>query len=430
MKIAIVGTGIAGNVAAYHLSQDHQVTVFEANDYVGGHTHTHDIEWKGQRYALDTGFIVFNYQTYPLFTKLLEELNVSIRPSSMSFSVKCERSGLEYNGTTLNTLFAQRRNLLRPSFYRMIRDILRFNREAPLFLSSTDFHTTLGEYLTNGRYGEDFIERYLIPMGAAIWSADPTQMSSMPAQFFIRFFHNHGMLSVDNRPTWYVIEGGSKEYVKKLTASFHHCIRINSPVEKITRNLAFVSIKVKNQPAEQFDSVFLATHSNQALQLLDDATPLEHEVLQPMTYQENEAVLHTDERMLPLCRRAWAAWNYHIPAKEQNRVAVTYDLNILQNLHAPVQFCVTLNNSHGIDPTKIIKRLTYFHPVFSAESVLAQQRQSEINGKNRTYFCGAYWRYGFHEDGVQSTHNALEHFRRTQHHAQLSLRRTGTTSTD
>jgi len=282
MKIAIVGTGIAGNVAAYHLSRDHEVTVFEANDYVGGHTHTHEIEWGGQHYTLDSGFIVFNYKTYPFFTKLLQELNVPVQPSSMSFSVKCERSGLEYNGNTLNTLFAQRRNLLRPSFYRMIRDILRFNREAPKVLSRPDVEMTLGEYLAQGRYGDECIERYLIPMGSAIWSANPSQMYAMPAQFFIRFFLNHGMLSVDNRPTWYVIQGGSKEYVRKLATAFRHLIRTDSPVESIRRNRAFVSVKVQNQPPEQFDSVFIGTHSDEALQLLADATPLEQEVLRPM----------------------------------------------------------------------------------------------------------------------------------------------------
>jgi predicted NAD/FAD-binding protein len=426
MKIAVIGTGIAGNVAAYYLNQDHHVTVFESNDYIGGHTHTHDIEWDGQQFTLDSGFIVFNYKTYPFFTKLLEELDVSVQPSMMSFSVKCEGSGLEYNGTTLNTLFAQRLNVLRPSFYRMIKDILRFNREAPKFLSNPDTKTTLGEYLTQGAYCGEFIQRYLIPMGSAIWSANPSQMYAMPAQFFIRFFHNHGMLSVDDRPTWYVIQGGSKNYVDKLTTSFRDRIRTNSPVEHIRRDRTFVSVKAQNQPPERFDSVFIATHSDQALRLLSDATALEEEVLQPMAYQKNEAVLHTDEGMLPTRQRAWAAWNYHIPVKTQNRVAVTYNLNILQNIQAPVQFCVTLNNSLEISPRKILKRMTYYHPIFTTEGVLAQQRQAEINGTNRTYFCGAYWRYGFHEDGVVSALHALEQFRRTQPHAQLSLRRSST----
>ena len=425
MKIAIVGAGIAGNVVAYYLSQEHDITVFEANDYVGGHTHTHDIEWKGKRYPVDSGFIVFNYKTYPQFTQLLKDLGVAVQPSSMSFSVKCERTGLEYNGTTLNTLFAQRRNLLRPSFYRMIKDILRFNREAPSLLTSSPAQVSLEEYLSQGRYGREFIEQYLIPMGAAIWSADPSQLSSMPAHFFIRFFHNHGMLSVNDRPTWYVIQGGSKEYVRKLTAPFRHRIRVDTPVERITRHPHSVLIKARNKPPEQFEHVFLATHSDQALTLLRDPLPLEREVLSAIPYQENEAVLHTDERVLPQRRLAWAGWNYHLLSNNSHHVPVTYNMNILQGIQAPVQFCVTLNNSQVIDPQKIIKRITYHHPFFTPKAVLAQQRQAEINGIKRTYFCGAYWRFGFHEDGVVSALNALEHFKGKHNHAQLPVRGAG-----
>ena len=428
MNIAIIGTGIAGNVAAYHLSREHRITVFEANDYVGGHSHTHEIEWDGQRYHLDSGFMVFNHQTYPCFTRLLKELDVPSQASSMGFSVKCDRSGLEYNGTTLNTLFAQRRNLLRPSFYRMIRDILRFNREAPQCLAIPDMNTTLGNYLKQAGYGREFLEWYLIPMGAAIWSADPVQMWAMPAQFFIRFFHNHGMLNINDRPIWYVIRGGSQAYVKKLTAPFRDRIRTNAPIESITRSRDFVTVNGLHGSSERFDAVFIATHGDQALRLLSDATAVEEEVLGPMTTQNNEAVLHTDVGMLPTRRRAWAAWNYHIPAHTLNRVAVTYNLNILQGLRAPVQFCVTLNNSRDISPAKILKRMIYAHPIFSIPSVQAQQRQAEINGRNRTYFCGAYWRYGFHEDGVVSALNALEHFKRTTHHAELPVPRTNTAS--
>ena len=422
MKIAIVGAGIAGNVVAYHLNKEHQITVFESNDYVGGHTHTHDIEWNGNQYPVDSGFIVFNDKTYPYFTRLLKELNVAVQPSSMSFSVKCERTGLEYNGKTLNTLFAQRDNLLRPSFYRMIKDILRFNREAPTLLTSSYAQTSLGEYLSKGRYSREFVEHYLIPMGAAIWSADPSQLSSMPAHFFIRFFHNHGMLSVNDRPTWHVIQGGSKEYVRKLTAPFRHRIHVDAPIESITRHPHSVLIKACNKPSERFDQVFIATHSDQALKLLRDPLPLEREVLSAIPYQKNEAVLHTDERVLPKRRLAWAGWNYHLLPKNTNRVAVTYNMNILQSIQAPVQFCVTLNNSQAIDPSKVIKRMTYHHPFFTPKAIFAQQRQAEINGIRRTYFCGAYWRFGFHEDGVVSALNALEHFKGKKIHAQLSLR--------
>lgn len=424
MKIAIIGTGIAGNVAAYHLQRDHDITVFEANAHVGGHTHTHDIEWDGQHYAVDTGFIVFNYRTYPHFTRLLHELGVAVQPSAMSFSVKCERSGLEYNGDTLNTLFAQRRNLLRPSFYRMLRDILRFNREALQLLELGQADMSLGEFLHQGGYGREFIEQYLVPMGAAIWSADPVLMYRFPAGFFIRFFHNHGLLSVNERPQWYVIQGGSREYVRKLTASFADRIRTHAPVERITRYPTHVMVKVQGQEAERFDQVFLACHSDQALRLLADATPLEREVLGSIPYQVNEAILHTDASVLPTRRLAWAAWNYHILPREEGRVPVTYNMNILQGLDAPVQFCVTLNNSVAIDPDKVLKRITYHHPIFTPEGLTAQQRQQEVNGRNRTYFCGAYWRYGFHEDGVVSALNAINHFQELCH-AELSLRRAG-----
>lgn len=422
MKIAIIGTGIAGNVAAYHLCREHEITVFEANDYAGGHTHTHDIIWQGVPYRVDTGFIVFNYRTYPYFTQLLRDLDVAVQPSAMSFSVKCEKTGLEYNGTTLNSLFAQRRNLLRPPFYRMVRDILRFNREAPALLTQADNSISLGEFLHQGGYSQQFIEHYLIPMGAAIWSADPVQMYSFPAQFFIRFFHNHGMLSVDERPQWYVIQGGSQSYVRKLTAPFAERIRTRSPIEAITRFADHVSIKVQGQAPERFDAVFIATHSDQALRLLRDPSPEEQHILGAIPYQENEAILHTDHSVLPQRRLAWAAWNYHILPRQQDRVALTYNMNILQSLRAPVEFCVTLNNSGAINPDRVIKKMTYHHPVFTPDAVAAQARQSNINGIKRTFYCGAYWRFGFHEDGVVSAMKALEHFREWQH-AQLSLRR-------
>ncbi len=424
MKIAIIGTGIAGNVAAFHLCKEHDITVFEANDHVGGHSHTHNIEWNGRHYAVDTGFIVFNYKTYPHFTHLLKELNVAVQPSSMSFSVKCERTGLEYNGNTLNSMFAQRRNLFKPSFYRMIKDILRFNREAPALLETNDASSSLGEFLQRNRYGREFIEQYLVPMGAAIWSADPKQMYEFPAGFFIRFFHNHGLLSVNQRPQWYVISGGSREYVRKLTAPFADRIRTRAPVELITRRATHVNIKVRGAEVEKFDQVFIATHSDQALHMLGDASTAERDILGAIPYQRNEAVLHTDANILPKRRLAWAAWNYHLLRNEQERVPVTYNMNILQGLSATDQFCVTLNNSAAINPDKILKRISYDHPVFTPQGLAAQKRQYEINGVNRTYFCGAYWRYGFHEDGVISALNAIDHFQET-YHAQLSLRRTG-----
>jgi len=424
MKIAIIGTGIAGNVAAYKLYKNHDISVFEANDYIGGHTHTHDVSLNGSDYAVDSGFIVFNYKTYPHFTELLKELNVEVQPSSMSFSVKCEKSGLEYNGTTLNTLFAQRSNLFRPSFYRMIKDILRFNKEAVALLDTDQAEITLGEFLSQGRYSREFVERYLVPMGAAVWSADPAQMMEFPAGFFIRFFHNHGMLSVDDRPGWHVIKGGSREYVKKLTAPFADRIRLNTSAISISRHQDSVTVYLSNGQSEHFDQVFIATHSDQALRLLNDASKSEKDILGAIPYQKNQAILHTDESVLPDRRLAWAAWNYHILPHTQDRVALTYNMNILQGLDEDTQFCVTLNNSDAVNPDKIIKQMDYDHPVFTRAGVEAQKRQSEINGINRTYFCGAYWRFGFHEDGVWSSINALEHFEE-RNNAQLLLRRTG-----
>lgn len=424
MRVAVIGTGIAGNVAAYHLNKKHDVTVFEVNDYVGGHTHTHDIEMDENNYAVDTGFIVFNYKTYPHFTSLLKELDVEVQPSNMSFSVKCEKTGLEYNGTTLNSLFSQRLNLFKPSFYKMIKDIIRFNKESVEELKAGNADVPLGQFLRERNYSKSFIENYLVPMGAALWSADPEQMMDFPAGFFIRFFYNHGMLNVDDRPTWYVIKGGSKEYVKKLTSSFADKIHLDSGVQSIKRLIDGVEITLNNGANQFFDKVFIATHSDQALELLEDKTELEQEVLGTILYQKNEAILHTDESILPKKKLAWAAWNYHILKNSQDRVALTYSMNILQSINSDKQFCVTLNNESAINPDKIIKKIKYAHPIFTPDGVDAQKRQHEINGVNHTYFCGAYWRFGFHEDGVWSALEALKHFEE-RNNAKLHLRRAG-----
>ena len=421
MKIAIIGSGIAGNVVAHHLHRTHDITVFEAAGHIGGHTHTHTVQIDGETHEIDTGFIVFNDWTYPTFIALLDELNVPAQPSAMSFSVRNEHSGLEYNGTTLNTLFAQRRNLLRPAFHRMIRDILRFNREAPALLEAAQ-EIALGDYLANGKYSPQFINDYLIPMGAAIWSTEPARMLAFPARFFVRFFHNHGMLSVDQRPQWRAIRGGSARYVEKLVAPFRQRIRLNTPGETVRRLPQGVMVKARGAEAECFDHVFFACHSDQALQLLADASPLEREVVGAIPYQENEAVLHTDTTLLPRTRRAWAAWNYHVMGPSgQGAATLTYNMNMLQTLQSRHTFCVTLNRTAHIAPGKIIKRLTYHHPLYTPEGVAAQQRQHEVN-RARTYFCGAYWRYGFHEDGVVSALNALKHFEQATH-AQRDLSR-------
>jgi predicted NAD/FAD-binding protein len=401
IRIAVIGTGIAGNVAAWHLHREgHDIAVFEAGSHIGGHTHTHEIGG----HAIDTGFIVFNDRTYPHFTRLLDQLGVESQPSSMSFSVRNEEIGLEYNGTSLSTLFAQRRNFVRPSFFRMLADIVRFNREAPRLLASQE-NPTLGEYLSANRYSRAFIGDYLVPMGAAIWSTDPERMFGFPARFFVRFLHNHGMLSINDRPQWRVIRGGSARYVEKLVAPFRHRIRLNTPARSVLRLRGEVRVN-----GERFDYAFIACHADQALRILADPSPLEREVLGAIRYQENEAVLHTDTSLLPRRRRAWAAWNYHVLPERRGPVALTYNMNILQSLAARETCCVTLNRTQDIDPDRVLKRLVYHHPLFTPAAVAAQARHSELNGVQRTYYCGAYWRFGFHEDGVVSALAALRDF--------------------
>lgn len=410
MKIAIIGAGVAGNTIAWHLHNSHDITLFEADDHVGGHTHTHQIDAFGKKYSIDTGFIVYNDWTYPNFIEMLDQLAVETQPSNMSFSVRDEVSGLEYNGTSLNSLFAQRSNLFRPKFLWMIREILRFNKEAPLLLDEKNEDMSFGIYLKKNRYSDLFISHYIIPMGSAIWSADPNQMFEFPAKFFIRFFHNHGMLSVSNRPQWRVIKGGSEAYVKKLTSAFNDRIKLNTPVEQVTRLLDGVLVKPKNKIAEKFDWVFFACHSNQVLNMLTDATEDELSILGALPYQNNQIVLHNDTKLLPKRRLAWAAWNYHLTEKPLGLAAVTYNMNILQSIESPEPFLVTLNHTANIDPAKIIKTLNYSHPVFTTEGVVAQSKHSMISGVNRTAYAGAYWRNGFHEDGVVSALAALKHF--------------------
>ncbi len=424
MRIAIIGTGIAGNVAAYKLRDDHDITVFEAAHYIGGHTNTIDVEEDGRTIPVDTGFIVFNDKTYPNFIQLLDELGQESQPSVMSFSVRSDSGSLEYNGASLNTLFAQRRNLLRPSFHRMIRDILRFNKEAVIDEPLVADDYTLGQYLQDKNYSPEFYEHYLIPMAAAIWSAEPVAVNQMPMRFLVRFFDNHGLVQLKDRPQWRVIKGGSRAYVGKLVEGHHDRIRLNTPVLNVRRHADGVDVQTEQYGTEKFDAVFFACHSDQALQILGDASDDEKDVLGAFEYQENEAVLHTDASVMPRRRLAWAAWNYHLPENPSDRVPVTYNMNILQSLESREHYCVTLNNDSAIDPSKVLRRINYAHPVFSRETLAAQARQPELN-KGRTYFCGAYWRNGFHEDGVVSALAAVEHFQNQLDDEELYLRRAG-----
>ncbi len=403
-RIAIVGTGISGLTAAWVLSQHHEVTLFESGAYAGGHTNTRDVEVAGKRWPVNTGFIVFNDWTYPHFIRLMKSLGVDYEQSDMSFSVDSQSTGLQYNGTSLATLFAQRRNLFNLRFLRMIAEIMRFNRETRRDLRNQAIpdDETLAGYLSRNRYSRYFRDHYIVPMGAAIWSSDENTVEHFPVRFFLQFFNNHGMLSVDNRPTWRVISGGSATYVDKMMEALGPMTRLNTPVRNIQRGPAGITLESASG-TEHFDQVVLACHSDQSLALLADPTDAEREVLGAIPYQDNEVVLHTDESLLPANRRAWAAWNYRVPADAREPVSVTYNMNILQNFHdAPVTFCVTLNRSDAIAPSRIIERYNYAHPVFTLEAVAAQKRFAEISNRNRTHFCGAYWFNGFHEDGVKS----------------------------
>lgn len=411
MKIAIIGSGIAGNTIAHHLHHHHAITVFEADKHIGGHTHTHQIRYEGQDIAVDTGFIVFNDKTYPNFIDMLERLNVAWQPSNMSFSVRCERTGLEYNGTTINSLFAQRINLFKPSFHRMIRDILRFNKAA-LELLAEGNEIRLGDYLQQGNYSRQFIDYYIIPMGSAIWSTDAKQMLQFPARFFVRFFHHHGMLTVNDRPQWRTITGGSASYVDAITRPFRQHIRLNTPVQSVRRQQDAVIVKSQGGEEERFDYVFFACHSDQALQILADPSVAESEVLGAIRYQHNTVYLHHDIKLLPKRKLAWAAWNYHVTSPAADRVAVTYNMNILQGLRTKEPLLVTLNHTDNIDPAKVIKRIDYMHPIYTLAVTEAQARHAEISGVNRTGYAGAYWRNGFHEDGVVSALEAIKHFER------------------
>ncbi|MGP9825144.1 NAD(P)/FAD-dependent oxidoreductase [Ectopseudomonas khazarica] len=403
MKIAIVGSGIAGLTCAYLLNRKHDIQVFEAGDWIGGHTHTVDVQVEGRRYAIDTGFIVFNDWTYPNFIRLLGQVGVAFKPTEMSFSVSDPSSGVEYNGHDLNSLFAQRSNLWSPAFWGMLRDILRFNRQSLEDLASDriDADTTLGQYLQRNGYGRRFIEHYIVPMGSAIWSMSLADMLGFPLQFFVRFCKNHGLLSVSDRPTWQVIEGGSRSYVAPLTASFAERIRLNCPVSRVVRDDNGVTLH-SAAGEERFDKVVFACHSDQALALLDQASTAERDILGALPYASNDVVLHTDTRLLPERQLAWASWNYRLGGPSDQPAAVTYNMNILQGIDSATTFCVSLNQSAAIDPGKILARFRYAHPQYSLAGTAAQARWQELQGAQHSYFCGAYWANGFHEDGVVS----------------------------
>jgi uncharacterized protein len=416
MKIAIVGAGVSGLVAAHLLHGRHEIAVYEAGAYAGGHTNTIRVDTEYETHHVDTGFIVMNDRNYPLFTRLLDRLGVARQPTHMSFSVKGEHEDFEYSGTP-HGLFCQPRNMVSPRFQRMIIDLLRFNRELRRLLEGQGIAgegDSLADFLERHRFSRQFVERLIVPQASAVWSADPRQMHSFPVRFLAEFFANHGMLGFRDRPRWFTITGGSARYVEALTAPFRERIRLCSPVTAITRGEDGVTVVAEGpggRDSQRFDHVVLATHSDQALAMLSDPSERERRLLSAIPYQRNEAVLHTDRRMLPRRRWARSAWNFHLLAEPKPLSTVTYWMNHLQRLRADRDFCVTLNRSEAIDPAQVIRTISYSHPVFTPAGVAAQAGHREISAlARRTHYCGAYWGWGFHEDGVRSALAACEPF--------------------
>ena len=413
MKIAIIGSGISGLVSGYLLHKDFDITVFEANDYIGGHTHTIECRQADQSYAVDTGFIVFNRTTYPNFCKLLDHLGVESKPTCMNFSVRCDKTGLEYGSESVDTLFAQRKNILSPPFWRMVMEIFKLRRKLVAYLASNSPDMSMGAFLAQHRFSQRFIDHFVVPLGASLWSAEPGKIQEFPARTFGRFFENHGFLQATNPIEWRVISGGSKQYVAQLIKPFANTIHLKTPVTSVRRRDEYVELTFPDRPEERFDQVIFATHSNQALSILAEPTEDEHRILGAIPYQENITLLHTDERILPCNRKAWSSWNYLIQADQAGRASVTYNMNMLQTLKAVQTFCVSLNLEQYIAREKVIGRYLYHHPVYTKRSVPAQESHSLISGKNRTHFCGAYWGYGFHEDGVKSALAVAAYFGKT-----------------
>lgn len=413
MRIAIIGAGVSGLVCAHLLHRDHELVIFEASDRAGGHANTVHVETGTGAYDLDTGFVVFNDRNYPGFECLLGELGVPTQPSQMSFGVS-DGVDFEYNGASPNGLFATRSNMIAPAFHRMIADVVRFNRDARRLLASEE-NPSLRDWLSQQRYSRMFVERLIVPQASAVWSADPAQMWSFPARFLVEFFENHGMLGFRDRPHWRTITGGSRNYVQALIRPWRERLRLSTPVTEVARHPSHVTVSARGCEPERFDAVVMATHSDQALALLADPGERERELLGAIPYQQNEVVLHTDRSLLPRRQRAWASWNFHLGDVAQGCCTVTYHLNRLQSLRADREFCVTLNRTEAIDPEQIICKTRYAHPVYTPMGVAAQARHDEISGRNRTHYCGAYWGWGFHEDGLSSARRVV---------GELSLQRT------
>jgi predicted NAD/FAD-binding protein len=417
-NIAIIGSGIAGMGCAHFLQREHSFTLFEQHDYTGGHTNTVTVPeaGTGRPLPIDTGFMVFNYETYPQLTRLFAELKVPVKKTSMSFSVRHEDSGLEFAGSSLNHLFAQRRNLLSPRFIRMLLSIDRFNREAVAALDDPAWAgIALGDYVKQRGYGDDFFELYLVPMSSAVWSTPPAKMLEFPATTLLRFFHNHGFLGLNTQHQWWTVDGGAQEYAKRLVAPWRERIRHGARVTRVRRETGGVILTLQDGSTERFDRVILACHADQSLQLLADPTPDESRLLREFKYQSNLATLHTDASVMPRKKLAWSAWNYSIsrdPAGGGITPATHYWMNRLQGVSDRENYFVSINGNERIDPAKVLKTISYEHPLFSLGAVRAQAGIPTLNahavGRTETYFAGAWTRYGFHEDGFLSALKVCE----------------------
>lgn len=411
MKVAIVGAGISGLACAYKLHPKQSISVYEVASRIGGHTATIEVNHKGKAYAIDTGFIVYNDWTYPEFIELLNELNVETQATEMSFSVSCRSRKIEYAGTNLNTLFAQRKNLLNPAYLKMLYEIIRFNRNVKREMAAGKISQsiTLGDYLSQKGYSAYFKSLYITPMGSAIWSSSLNDIMNFPLTFFVEFFKNHGLLNIVKRPQWRVIKGGSYKYLTPLTRHFTDRIYCNSKIKSVFRTNGKIEIHFEDGQRKYYDQLVLACHSDDALKLLGDASPQEKDILQALPYNNNEVILHTDDSILPASRKAWASWNYHLDENRNSPPCLSYNMNILQGIEAETTFIVTLNANKKINENKILGRFNYAHPSFSLEGMHAQARKSEISGVNNTWYCGAYWKNGFHEDACSSGFEVAKH---------------------
>jgi len=411
VKIAVIGAGISGLTAAYVLGRRHDVTLYDVNNYAGGHANTVDVSENGRTIPVDTGFIVFNELNYPNLCRLFSLLEVESQPSDMSFSVHCETTGFEYNGTSINKLFGQRRNFVSPAFWSMVRDILRFNKQALSDLEGAlSDETSVADYVARGNYSDTFARFYLMPLGASLWSCDTRTFSTFPMRFVLDFLNNHRMLQVNDRPVWRTVSGGSRLYVRKLLAAYRGRLCLYAPVQTVRRTSGRVQVQLSNGVTNDYDEVVLATHANQAGRIIDEPEEVESQMLSMFPYRRNRVTLHTDTGLLPDRRNLWAAWNYRIPSDETTQTSVTYNMNILQSLPAKQTYCISLNQDAPIDPAKVLRRFDYEHPMFIPGREAAQREHGSLIRRRGVSYCGAYWGYGFHEDGVRSALNVCGAF--------------------